>query len=72
MWEQAVIGLNKLVKTSKEKPSEDAEDASKTQLMDDIELANTTIFSIEDFLLYRAIIKFYLKQYSAAQTVPQI
>lgn len=38
-------------------------------MTEDIELANTPIFTQEDFLLYRGVVNFYLKQYPTALLV---
>lgn len=69
VWEQGLTTLDSLVKSSHSSKSKDVLEQNKAQLMDDIELANTGIFTKEDFLLYRAVIKFYFKQYKSATQV---
>lgn len=69
VWEQALENLDVLINSAHSNKSKDILEQNKTQLMDDIELTNTGIFTKEDFLLYRAIANFYLKQYKPALQV---
>ena len=67
IWKQAANNFNKLIKMLNEKPKEDNE--SRPKLVENIELDNTSIFSSEDLLMYKGVVEFYTKEYSAALTV---
>ncbi len=68
-WEQALAGLDRLISADNGKSKDEVgAEESKAQTMEDIELANTNIFAQEDFVLYRAVVRFYLRQYSKALT----
>lgn len=68
MWKQAINELNSLIEELNLK-SKNEIDANNAKLVDNIDLDSSPIFSPEDLILYRGILKFYLKQYSAALKV---
>lgn len=68
MWNQSIVKLKQIISDLNSKDKQDKEQ-SHPQLVENIELDNTPIFSCEDLILYKGVIEFYLKQYPAALRV---
>ena len=61
-----MLKLNSLIDELECKPQNED---NHQQLVDDIELDSASIFAIEDLILYRGVLYFYLKKYKDALKV---
>lgn len=68
VWSQAIIKLKNTITLLNSKAKQES-NQSHPQLAENIELDNTPIFSCEDLLLYKGVLNFYLKKYTAALSV---